>query len=59
MQKIVYAAILGLIAGLSSLVTGLGDNVLSYQEIVTAVLATLVAGAAAYGISSGAKVGGQ
>lgn len=57
MTKLLGSFVLGLIAGLSSLVTGLGDNALSYQEIVTAILATLVAGAAAYGISNGTKAG--
>lgn len=59
MTKMLGSIILGLIAGLGSIVTGLGDNALSYQEIVTAVLATLVAFAAAYGITVAAKAGGQ
>ncbi len=38
------------IAGVGSIVTALGDNALSYQEIGTAVLAALVALGAIYGV---------
>lgn len=58
MTKLIGSLVLGLIAGLGSIVTGLGDNALSYQEIATAVLATLVAGAAAYGINGSTKANG-
>lgn len=58
MTKVLGSITLALIAGLGSVVTGLGDNALSYQEIVTAVLATLVAFAAAYGINGTAKAAG-
>lgn len=58
MTSFLKAVLLGLIAGLGSVVTGLGDNALSYQEIVTSILATLVAFAAAFGIANGTKATG-
>lgn len=53
------ALLAGVIAGLSSVVTGLGDNVLSLQEIVTAILAAVVAFGALYGIPTVTKSAGK
>lgn len=44
------AIVSGLIAGLTALATGLGDNVLSAQEYVTAAIAFLVAFGAVYAV---------
>lgn len=44
------AILASVISGLSAIVTALGDNALSTQEIVTAVLAALVALGAVYGV---------
>jgi uncharacterized membrane-anchored protein len=57
MTHTVKAVLTGAIALLSSVVTGLGDNTLSSQEIVTAVLAGVVAFAALYGIPTVTKMG--
>lgn len=57
MTHTIKAVLAGVIAGLGSVVTGLGDNVLSYQEIVTSVLAAVVAFGALYGVATITKNG--
>lgn len=52
MKSAAKAVLAGVIAGVGSVVTALGDNVISGQEWATAILATLVAFAAVYGISN-------
>ena len=50
MQAYLKAIVSALVAGLTAIVTGLGDNVLSAQEYVTAVIAFLVALGAVYAV---------
>ena len=52
------AIIAGLIAAGGSIVTGLGDNTLSAQEIVTAVVVGLVALGSVYGVANVPKAPG-
>lgn len=59
MTHTMKAILAGAIALLSSIVTGLGDNTLSAQEIVTAILAGVVAFGALYGIATVTKSAGK
>lgn len=58
MSKYLKALVGGVIAGLTSLVTALGDNTISGQEWLTAVIATLVAFGAVWGVSNKSPDGG-
>lgn len=58
MREAAKAILSGLIASGGSVVTGLGDNSLSYQEIVTAILVGLVALGGVYGVSNAPRVRG-
>jgi TRAP-type C4-dicarboxylate transport system permease small subunit len=57
MASMLKAILAGLIAAGGSVVTGLGDNTLSAQEIVTAVVVGLVALGSVYGVSNVPKAG--
>lgn len=55
MQNAFKAILASLIAGGGSIVTGLGDNTLSLQEIATAIVVALVALGGVYGVSNVTK----
>jgi len=55
MSQYLKAIVAGLIAGLSSIVTALGDNKISPQEWVTAVIALLVALSAVWAVPNARK----
>lgn len=59
MREALKAILAGAIAGGGSIVTALGDNVLSLQEIATAIVVTLVALAGVYGVSNAPKIVGK
>lgn len=52
MKSAAKAVLASLIAGVGSIVTALGDNTISGQEWATAILATLVAFGAVYGVAN-------
>lgn len=57
MRNALKAVLASLISAGGSIVTGLGDNRLSLQEIVTAVVVGLVALGGVYGVSNVPKAG--
>lgn len=59
MREALKAILAGAIAGGGSLVTALGDNILSLQEIATAVVVTLIALGGVYGVSNAPKIMGK